>query len=61
MEEREKVRFYSIVVRGLMRAKLDKLKEQVERGEISGEWLRGYIRGVEEYDKELLNCEITIF
>jgi hypothetical protein len=60
VDEREKLRFYTIAVGGLIQANIEKLKKQVAKGEISKEWLDGYIRGAKEYEKELLNCNLTI-
>lgn len=59
MTEQEKLRFYAIAVGGLMNAEIEKLEKQVANDEISGEWLKGYIRGAKEYEKLLLQNEIT--
>lgn len=59
MTEQEKLRFYAIAVGGLMNVEIEKLEKQVENGEISREWLKGYICGAKEYEKLLLQSEIT--
>lgn len=59
MREQEKLRMYADIVKYYMEIEINKLQNQVEVGEISREWLKGYIRGAKEYEKLLLQNEIT--
>lgn len=59
MREQEKLRMYADIVKYYMEIEIYKLQNQVENGEISREWLKGYIRGAKEYEKLLLQNEIT--
>ena len=59
MREQEKLRMYADIVKYYMEIEINKLQKQVEVGEISREWLKGYIRGAKEYEKLLLQNEIT--
>lgn len=59
MREQEKLRMYADIVKYYMEIEIYKLQNQVEVGEISREWLKGYIRGAKEYEKLLLQNEIT--
>lgn len=60
MREQEKLRMYADIVKYYMEIEINKLQNQVEVGEISREWLKGYIRGAKEYEKLLLQNEITL-
>lgn len=54
MNQQKMLRIHAIVVDGLIQARKKELRKQVERGEVSRQWLDGYTDGAIEYEQLLL-------
>lgn len=55
MTDRNNLASFAITVYNFMEFEVKNYKKQVENGEISKEWLDGYIRGLDEYKKALVD------